>query len=184
MNILFRIIQIAFPTGVLIAIAMILVIILIPILEARRKHLRFRDDFLPRVISAFLIVALSTSAVNFLIQWLDSSIVSHSTSNQRGAAFMALASGIFGLTGFALKLWKQSWYGAMEIIIGVLLAYNELAGGGAILQVTPILRLLTAVYVIIRGLSNFVEGFDIEKPKNLNAAIVAILHKTASQKAT
>lgn len=184
MNTLLRLIQIAFPTGVLIAIVMILVIILIPVLEAKRKHLRFRDDFLPRLLSAFLIVAVSTSALNFLIQWLDNVIVSHSTLNQRGAAFMGLAAGVVGLTGFALKLWQQSWYGAMEIIIGVLLAYSELAGGGAILQVTPILRLLTAVYVIIRGLSNFVEGFDIEKPKNLNAAIVAILQKTASQKAT
>ena len=86
MNTLLRLIQIAFPTGVLIAIVMILVIILIPVLEAKRKHLRFRDDFLPRLLSAFLIVAVSTSALNFLIQWLDSVIVSHSTLNQRGAA--------------------------------------------------------------------------------------------------
>ena len=136
-----------------------------------------------RVIKTLLTVFLVTPALNFCIQFADTFVVAHSSVDARAHIFLAIIAAVIGCIGFDLKLRKQHWYGALEVIFGIVLAYQSMSNTKASdkLQLALSLQYFAAIYVVIRGLTNVFDGFEIEKKKGFLDGIGEIIGKTVLQ---
>jgi hypothetical protein len=176
---------------VLVIIGLLLLAVVVATLEGIRDirrlhpsfHPRFRDGIGRRVIKTLLTVFLGIPALNFCIQFADTFVVAHSSVDTRAHIFLAIIAAVIGCIGFDLKLRKQHWYGALEVMFGILLAYQSMSNTKASdkLQLALSLQYFAAIYVVIRGLTNVFDGFEIEKKKGFLEGIGEIIGKTVLQ---
>jgi hypothetical protein len=188
MNGVLQILRTAYSNGVLVVIGLISLAIVIATLQGifdfRRRHPSFRpslrEGFGKRLAVTVIVVLIGTPSLNFCLQYVDNFVVTHSSTDTRSQVLLAVCAVVIGCVGFNIKIRKQHLYGALEIMFGLVVAYQSMAESKAFarLQIGNALPYCTAIYVIIRGLTNVFEGFGIVKPKTFLYGVDEIIEKT------
>ena len=189
LNNVHHLLSLAFPSGVRFIVAAILLLTLAMILiarsEARRRHFDSRAYFrglISRATRFFLIGAGLSVALNQLIDYLQYALMNYVTAPQRTSLLVGGIALAWGMIAYAFKLRQQGWYGVAEILVGILVAQQSLSMDKVYQppNLPIIIQFLLAVYVIVRGLSNAVDGF-LGKVSSMPELVDAIMRKTDPQ---
>ena len=178
-----------FPKGVIAVIVLFTVfasaMFVASIYDARKRRLSslYSSGILvKRGIKFVLVVTALIVVLNQLIDLAQFILSRYSTVAQRGSILVGGLALAVGLMAYLFKLQRQPWYGLAEIIVGTMVAVDSLSGGKAnqAPSITGLLPLFGAIYVIVRGLTNVVEGF-LGKVSTLSELAEELMKKTEPQ---
>jgi hypothetical protein len=109
---------------------------------------------------------LSASAVNAVWSIVGPDLVAvFSALVQTGITTRLVLLGLFfagGFSVFALRTWKQVWYGHLACVVGLVIAWNMIANLAIEIQGASVVALVAAGFILVRGLVNIQEGRERE----------------------
>jgi hypothetical protein len=67
---------------------------------------------------------------------------------------------LVGIAAFSLRLWLRRAYGIAEVLFALVVAWNALSSRNQLSTFQALIALASAVYLVVRGLDNWLQGVE------------------------